>query len=71
MVSDKDFNGDAVNDVVLFNKNGDPVIINGFGLASSEYPYRKSFYEANDTKIKRMRAGGYNNWVRKSFVPEH
>ena len=66
---DKDYNEDGINDVILFNKFGDPVVINGYALANTEYPYRKAFYEANPKKSDRMRAGGYNNWLKESFIP--
>ena len=67
---DKDYNEDGINDVILFNKFGDPVVINGYALANTEYPYRKAFYEANPKKSDRMRVGGYNKWVRE-FIPDH
>ena len=67
---DADFNADGVNDVVLFDRYNNPVVINGFALANSEYPYKKAFYEANPKKSQQMRAGGYGKWVR-NWIPEH
>ena len=67
---DADFNADGVNDVVLFDRYNNPVVINGFALANSEYPYKKAFYEANPKKSQQMRAGGYGKWV-KNWIPEH
>ena len=64
---DKDYNEDGINDVILFNKWGDPVVINGHALANTDYPYRKAFYEANPKKSDRMRAGGYNKWLKQSL----
>ena len=66
---DKDYNEDGINDVILFNKFGDPVVINGYALANTEYPYRKAFYETNPKKSDRMRVGGYNKWLKDSFIP--
>ena len=68
---DKDYNNDGVNDVILFNKFGDPVVINGYALANTEYPYRQAFYEENPKKSDRMRVGGYNKWIRESFIPQN
>ena len=68
---DKDYNEDGINDVILFNKWGDPVVINGHALANTDYPYRKAFYEANPKKSDRMRAGGYNQWLKQSFIPSN
>ena len=65
---DADFNNDGVNDVVLFDRYHNPVVINGFALANSEYPYKKAFYEANPKKSDQMKAGGYGNWV-KGWIP--
>ena len=68
---DKDYNEDGVNDVILFNKFGDPVVINGYALANTEYPYRRAFYGANPKKSDRMRAGGYNKWLKDSFIKDN
>ena len=67
---DADFNADGVNDVVLFDRFHNPVVINGFALANSEYPYKKAFYEANPKKSDQIRAGGYGNWL-KDYIPDH
>ena len=67
---DADFNADGVNDVVLFDRYNNPVVINGFALANSEYPYKKAFYEANPKRNGQIRAGGYGNWL-KDYIPDH
>ena len=46
-VSMKDLDGDGINDVTLYNKNGQPVIINGYGLTESQYPYRHDYHKGN------------------------
>ena len=67
---DLDFNADGVNDVVLFDRYHNPVVINGFALANSEYPYKKAFYEANPKRSDQIRAGGYRKWL-KDYIPDH
>ena len=67
---DADFNDDGVNDVVLFDRYNNPVVINGFALANSEYPYKKTFYETYPKKSQQMAAGGYGNWV-KGWIPSN
>ena len=37
---DEDINGDKIPDVVLYDKNGNPVLINGYGATPSKSPYR-------------------------------
>ena len=33
----EDINGDGINDVALYDKKGNPVLINGYGVTPSEY----------------------------------
>ena len=40
----EDFNGDGIPEVVVYNKAGNPWIINGYKLKSSDYAQRNAFY---------------------------
>ena len=64
-VTDKDFNSDGVNDIVLFNAAGQPVVINGYSMQPSEFPYKRAYYEINPTRIQQIEAGGYKNWANR------
>ena len=41
-----DVNHDGVNDVILYNKQGKPVIVNGYKLTPSKQPLRKMYQKA-------------------------
>jgi hypothetical protein len=61
-----DINEDDVDDVVLYNKHGDPVYINGYYFTPSEFKLRKTYHEAFPTKQEKLRIGGYTGF-KKGF----
>ena len=61
-----DINDDQIDDVVLYDAKGEPVYINGYRLAPSEFKLRKLYHEQYDTKNKKLRVGGYTGF-KKSF----
>ena len=61
---DEDINGDGINDVVLYKKDGTPVMINGYTFKESETPYRNLFNERHPTKASKMRIGGYSGFMK-------
>ena len=63
---DADINDDGVNDVVLYTREGVPVVINGYALKKSEFMLRKKFHEDNPDAGARMRVGGYSGF-KKTF----
>lgn len=65
--TDEDINGDEINDVVLYDKDGNPVYINGFKLTPSEWKLREAFNRDYPTKVDKVRVGGYSNFKKRGF----
>ena len=63
---DVDINDDGVNDVVLYTREGVPVVINGYELKKSEFMIRKKYHEANPDAGAKKRVGGYSGF-KKSY----
>ena len=61
----EDINGDGVNDVVLYDKNGNPVLINGYGVTPSKLPYREVFDIRYPKRSDKARIGGYSGFMNK------
>ena len=59
---DEDINDDGEKDIVLFDKRGKPVIINGYSLKPSEHKIRQKFYE--QPIKRRVEQGGYNQYKK-------
>ena len=51
---DHDLNNDGIMDSVIYNKAGQPFIINGYKIKPSDYKVRRDYYEANPTTEKRI-----------------
>lgn len=61
---DEDINGDGINDVVLYKKDGTPVMINGYTFVDSEMPYRNEFINQYPSKFDKTRIGGYSGFLK-------
>ena len=55
-VEDADINGDNIPDIIVKNKEGKNVIVNGYTTGDSTYPYRYSYYTEYPTAEKRKEA---------------
>ena len=62
-----DYNGDVVADIILLNKNGDPVVINGHSFTKSEQPYYMQFYHRVPDPRDRILGGGYKSWLTQAL----
>ena len=63
----EDINNDHRNDVILYDKDGNPRYINGYSLTPSKHRLREKYYADNPTKADRIRSGGWTEY-RKSFL---
>ena len=57
-----DVNNDGIEDIVVYNKAGNPVMINGYTFAASDFPYKNKYYQ--ETPSNRAKIGGYNGWKK-------
>lgn len=59
-----DLNHDGIDDVIVYNSAGKPIMVNGYSVTPSELPYRQEYNKQNPTPISRVNAGGYKQWLR-------
>ena len=62
----EDIGGDAEKEVVVFDKAGNPFMINGYKLKPSDYGLRKAYWEANPSSESRA-ANPMREWAQ-SYV---
>ena len=56
-----DINGDGVPEIVLVNRRGEPVVVNGHRLKPSKFPFKLQYNQLSDEE--RAKYYGYNDWV--------
>lgn len=66
---DQDINNDGVDDIILYDANGDPVYINGYHFRPSEFQLRKEYDNRFPSKEDRARIGGYSGF-KKGFYTD-
>jgi len=59
----QDFDGDKVNEIVVYNKAGQPMIINGYKPKPSDFAMRQRYWTENPTFANRIDAGPMKSWI--------
>ena len=62
-----DINHDGVNDVILYNKAGNPVIVNGYKLVPSQQPVRKLYQAARRMDTLTKPEDGMRGFVKQLY----
>ena len=72
--ADVDLNKDGVKETIIYNKAGQPYIINGYKTRPSDYKVRRDYYEANPTVEDRignpMKSWAQNHYYDVKVDPE-
>jgi hypothetical protein len=68
--SEEDINHDGVNDIVLYDKKGNPIIVNGYKLSPSKQPLRKLYEKAKREQTLTDPAAGYRGYVKQLYGVE-
>ena len=63
-VQEKDLDGDGSREVVLYNKAGQPVIVNGYKLRANDYPVRRAYWSNHPDPIDREGVN-YKHWAQE------
>ena len=61
----EDVDGDNVKDVVVKDVDGNYVIINGYTVQHSDFPYRRKYYELDEDERKEY--AGYKDYFRRGY----
>lgn len=74
-VVNDDINQDGIPDVIVKNKNGENVIVNGYTTTLSTYPYRNAYYTTFPTQKERKEARlsgeTYRNYITGLYNPQY
>ena len=61
-----DLNGDSIKEVVVYNKAGQPIIVNGYKPHANDYAVRRAYYEHNSTPESRI-GNPIKEWARDYY----
>ena len=74
-VEDTDINGDNIPDIIVKNKEGHNVIVNGYTTGESTYPYRYSYYTQFPTsdarKQARQNGETFREYIKGLYNPQY
>ena len=62
---EQDLDGDTVKEVVVYNRAGQPMIINGYRPRKSDFATRQAYWSENPTSERRAEAGPYKEWLQE------
>ena len=62
---EQDLDGDKVKEVVVYNRAGQPMIINGYRPRKSDFATRQAYWSENPTSERRAEAGPYKEWLQE------
>ena len=65
-----DWNNDGVHDVILVDKKGNPIIINGYKISPSKQPLRKMYQKARREGTLTDPNAGYRGFVNQLYGVE-
>ena len=66
-VDKKNIGGDEEEEVIVYNRSGLPVIVNGYKVAASDWGVRNAYYEAHPTVEHRAAAEPMKRWAAETF----
>ena len=66
---EEDIDGDGIKDVLVKAADGSLVIVNGYTVRKSDYPYRQRF--ANLPEATRKQHGNYKNYLKSIYGPTY
>lgn len=62
---EEDVDKDGINDILIKDVNGNLVVVNGYTVRKSDYPYRQKFYGLDPEERKDYKS--YKEWVRDGY----
>ena len=65
-VNEEDLDGDGYNEVVVKDKTGKKVIVNGYTTTPSLFPYRRQYYSTHPTKESRKNVP-WKKYIKDEF----
>ena len=61
----QDLDGDGTQEVVVYDKAGRPIIINGYKLRDSDFALRQAYFDTHTTKQSRIKEPSVNEWGKR------